>query len=297
MSSMTEQKLCRNCRRVEGPVVTNLTYCLRDYISPTTGCGERLACGLARNREWACGAEAKHFTPRKQTLSDFLKSRAGEYVTLAECAECDGGEEAFKAVDHRLIEFFRGCGICRKWWDFKCDPKDFCIKLTPEGTFPTITFDMWKKDHAGEWVTGQEYVDAGGDWGKFVEACNAVPSAVQESFVHSTDWMMCTVGHVNSTYIKSCIRIRLTDTGELPQRDWRDDIPWHLAPWAEWFCCNDFDKQHLCEIEPRLSENGEDWMFVNETLSLKLSAGNFVKIPECVSGCDTLTYRPAKEGE
>ncbi|RLF30275.1 MAG: hypothetical protein DRN14_00015 [Thermoplasmata archaeon] len=72
---------------------------------------------------------------------------------------------------------------------------------------------------SGEWCTGQQWVDAGGDWNEFVEAHKADPDAEYYSRIPSWKASWITQISKNKDYAddKECYRLRLDDKGELPK--------------------------------------------------------------------------------
>ena len=80
--------------------------------------------------------------------------------------------------------------------------------------YPNKTATPRKLPGPGEWCTGQQWVDAGGDWNEFVEAHKNTQDA---QVLFNREWV--DAGNVCIVYYedeKEFYRLRLDDKGELP---------------------------------------------------------------------------------
>jgi len=138
-------------------------------------------------------------------------------------------------------------------------------------------FSSWKKAHAGQYVTGQEWVDAGGNWEEFkvvdhrlAEVCCAFSGWTNASSVEKFSFIGAT----------SFFRVCLDSNGELPQRDCREDIPWDECKDAVAFAFTEHGRGIFYCVEFR------DDMWIYGTRSSSFSK------PANVDWRESLTLRP-----
>lgn len=140
------------------------------------------------------------------------------------------------------------------------------------------SFDEWRKEHASQYVTAQEWLGAGGSWAEF----KAVDHRLIELKQDDDAWYLPTFDRWNLNCDSSEYRIKLDANGNLPTRDWRQDIPWKEHPDAMWFA---FEKEGTGYLYGSPVPTSEIW-----TSGRRYSTN--LTLPENIDWRETLTPRP-----
>jgi hypothetical protein len=197
--------------------------CSIEYTCPIDGKAKKYACFYARHL--FCGASAKHFKPRE--IKDNIK-----------CEDC-----AYGTAD----------GTCIRRIFQICPAENGGLPRNPDDAFAA-----WKKAHAGQWVTDEEWDDAGG----------------------SLDDIKG-VDHSHTRHRPGGLQVHLDANGEIPKRDWRLDIPWGECPDAEKFA---FDGNAIGWFYGKMERGPFTWLHAPVRSS-------FSK-PDHVDWRESLTLRP-----
>lgn len=275
-------KLCKDCAN-STYINGGLVGCSISYARPWDGHSSGLRLEEARGYEWACGASAKYFNPRKPD-ADREKAFVETCKTMRDsggrCAEIICTRCPFYCKYNKHKE-----GCIRAGYKAECDSNKEDITLVCSAkTWLRNHLVAFLKSRAGEYITLADYVEHGGDAEDF-KACGV--DSIEYLWWNmggSYEWRQAWEEQLDPKD-KYRLRIRITPEGTLPQRDWRESIPWKEAPeWATHFAFDGYRRAYWYG-KPVLSECVNGFRYTWQQVK-------GMTRPENVDWRETLTPRP-----